>query len=162
MFWILNLDETAQQSVLSYALGYFIVAGILGYGVFRFRLDSDKTLTYQSGEEGSLSDNGVVDILKDKENVLWIGTNRNLNKLDDISNTFQYFPQGYTSKNLVVKKLLNDRENNIWFSTGNGIYRLNAGQSSIVHYTVENGLHSDEFVNKSGTATSANLSTHPL
>lgn len=142
---ILTIGEDRHQ---------FIIVGILGYGIFRFSLESNKTLTYQAGTEGSLSDNGVVDILKDNENVLWIGTNSKLNKLDDISNTFQYFPRGYTTKNLVVKKLLNDQENNIWFSTGNGIYRLDAGQSSIAHYTIENGLHSDEFVNKSGFASS--------
>lgn len=130
----------------------FVVVGLLGHGLFRFRLDSEKTQAYQSGSEGGLSDNNIVDTLKDKENVLWVATGSSLNQLNDISNTFSYFPQDNSLKNLAIKKLLADNENNIWFSTANGVYRLNVSRTGIVHYTTKDGLHADEFVTKAGVA----------
>ncbi|MDC0603417.1 hypothetical protein OAP14_10430 [Aliiglaciecola sp.] len=132
----------------------FIVVAIVGFGIFRFSPDSEKFSTYRSGDMGDLHGNGVIDLLVDNTNTLWVATDNKLNQLDDIANIFHYFPQQQRSKSLAIKAMLNDTNNHIWFSSADGIYQLNTSTNSIDHYTSSNGLHGDQFVNKSGFATS--------
>ncbi|WP_100656661.1 two-component regulator propeller domain-containing protein [Alteromonas flava] len=131
----------------------FINVAVLGSGVLRFRLDSERRLVFQAGQEGDLSSNNIVDMIRDNENTLWVATDNKLNKLDDISNTFQYFPQDSRIQNLALKKVLADVNNAIWFSTANGIYQLNSQRTQLEHFTSDNGLHADQFVIKSGFAS---------
>ncbi|WP_100644511.1 ligand-binding sensor domain-containing protein [Alteromonas facilis] len=128
----------------------FVTIGVMGVGVVRFRLDSEKHLHYRAGGDGDLNSSNIVDITLDNDSTLWVATDNKLNELDDISNTFRYFPQDERLANLAVKRVLADKNNNIWFSTANGIYQLNVQRTALEHYTTKHGLHGAQFVMKSG------------
>ena len=80
---------------------------------------------------GSVSSNGIYDLLLGSENMLWVATyGGGLNKMNLTTNWFQNIAHRINDPNSInhnfTRSILEDREGNIWFGTKKGVSILNA------------------------------------
>jgi len=79
----------------------------------------------------SLSSNSVMNMFKDNSNILWLGTNNGISKLNPAKNKFFHFNVRPWQKNWLhsgyIFGMTEDKNNNLWIGTfnGEGIYILN-------------------------------------
>ncbi len=94
----------------------------------------------------SLSNNTILSLYEDDDDILWVGTfGGGLNQFDASNNTFRSFTQKDELPNDVIYGILGDSKKNLWLSTNHGIARFNT-QSTVVNKFDENdGLQSNEF-----------------
>jgi diguanylate cyclase (GGDEF)-like protein len=103
------------------------------------RLDDDGALRSFASEEG-LSRRSVRALLRDREGVLWIGTDLGLNRLKD--GRFTAFTQEDGLSHDVVVSLLEDRDGSLWIGTdGGGLNRRRDG--AFASFTSRDGLSND-------------------
>ena len=86
-------------------------AGIFVYN--KNRLIS--TLYYHiENKPQSLTNNHVNCLLEDKQNRLWLGTNRGISRYDRTSGQWKHFFQEEKNDNAVILSLFQDKEGNVW------------------------------------------------
>lgn len=117
---------------------------ILMYGGGLDILDLNENKFYhfnhQPNDTKSLSSDLARVFLKTKDNQIWIGTERGLNKVK-IDN--QGFPESFETflQYEKIYSLQEDSKSNIWLGTfTNGLYRLNPKNNSFIHFTTADGL----------------------
>lgn len=77
-------------------------------------------------ENGSNPNNFVTDILVDSQNRTWIGTNAQINKVDELTGLYQ--PVIIEGQDEVqVYKVFEDSKQNIWIGTNKGLFRHSQG-----------------------------------
>ena len=116
-------------------------------GVNLFEISSNKFVDLKSLDKNlTLSNNDVLCLVDDKKNNLWVGTSYGLNRFitkKPYSNVD--YSESKKFVNNTIHGILEDKQNNIWMSTNYGILYLDTKTEKITHYTVDNGLHSNEF-----------------
>jgi len=102
--------------------------GTQGGGLYIIDLANDKALQFQSmyNNPGSLSNNSITAILKDKSGVYWIGTNDGINKYDPTMQLFAHYQKDPGNPNSLqynfVSSFCESSDGNIWIGTfGQGI-----------------------------------------
>ncbi|RYY57391.1 MAG: hybrid sensor histidine kinase/response regulator [Chitinophagaceae bacterium] len=99
--------------------------------------------------EGSLSNNDVLSLHRDKNNRLWIGTSYGLNWLE-ASEAGKPYPQfgklttGQGLPNNTIHAIEEDSAGQIWISSNKGLACINS-QAKISFYQAADGLQSNEF-----------------
>ncbi|HNL39413.1 MAG TPA: ATP-binding protein, partial [Saprospiraceae bacterium] len=109
---------------------------------YTYRLWSSNT------EEGrSLSDKQVNFIQDDPDDpdVIWIGTQHGLNRLDNKTGSIRQFKQTDGWPNDVICGVLKGRGPQLWVSTYYGLIELNTRTFQWRHFTIAHGLPANEF-----------------
>lgn len=122
--------------------------GTSGGGLCKFDETTGKFTSYMKdpNDPNSLNNNRVMSILEDSKGRLWIGTSGGgLSKFDRVKNSFESYTQKNGLSSAVVYGILEDNSNNLWLSTDNGIFKFNIDNESFAHFTIEDGLQSQEF-----------------
>ncbi len=82
-------------------------------------------------DTNSLSSNSVSSVFKDHSGILWITTEKGLNKFDKRINKFTHFPQDPTNADSTSNAfgwgsiMTEDEEGNLWIATTKGLKKLN-------------------------------------
>ena len=100
---------------------------------------------------GSISENYISNIYKDRSGNLWIGTyNTGLNVWKDVQEDMAlYFPNpsANTSKGKIVSDIASDASGNIWFCTEDGyLNRLNPQSHEMSNFVIDPGLHMNDLI----------------
>ncbi|MEI9957126.1 MAG: two-component regulator propeller domain-containing protein [Ferruginibacter sp.] len=92
----------------------------------------------QINEENGLSDNHVTCVLKDKQGLVWIGTEDGLNLLDGSSiKVFKHRDKDSTTlTNDYIKDIKEDTEGNIWIATSLGLNCYNKKLQYFFNYSL--------------------------
>lgn len=99
----------------------------------------------------SLTNNEVNTILEDSNHFLWFGTEGGgLCKLSKDKKTMTSFTTKDGLPSNFVLKILEDNKKTLWISTARGLANFNPVNNSIITYTKDNGLLSDQFNYNSG------------
>jgi ligand-binding sensor domain-containing protein/signal transduction histidine kinase len=78
---------------------------------------------------------------KDKDDVIWIGTQIGLFRYDKKSDNINSFGENNPGNNIVqIDAITADNEDNLWISTESGLYMLNRKRDHVSHYGKEYGL----------------------
>jgi ligand-binding sensor domain-containing protein/signal transduction histidine kinase len=76
---------------------------------------------------------------KDRDGILWIGTEDGLNRFDPATERFQrYFHDPLDSASICsngITSLCEDRSGNLWIGTEQGLDKLEPGKQGFIHYT---------------------------
>ena len=103
---------------------WFATGGKSGYGVGLVRYKDEVFTTL--GEKEGLSDQSIFHAFKDREGIVWLATNRGLNKLQ------KSFITSYSQKDGLlrpeVNPLFRDSNNDIWIGTTGGINLFTNGK----------------------------------
>jgi len=120
-------------------------------GLSRLNTRNRTITTYSAfGYEGSLSNNDVLSLYRDKKNRLWIGTSYGLNMIDerdmDVDQPqFKRFNSLSGLPNNTIHAIAEDGFGAIWVSTNKGLAKINPLDLSIIRYPESDGLLSNEF-----------------
>ncbi len=108
--------------------------------------NDDKWKLYQTGANGNLPSNDVNCIAKDKDGILWVGTNKGIALIQCISEVFtaqgcnavlpivqQDQFAGYLFQNEVVQCIAVDGANRKWIGTKNGAWLISSGGEKIIY-----------------------------
>ncbi|MCB1045420.1 MAG: hypothetical protein KDC35_20930 [Acidobacteria bacterium] len=115
--------------------------GSAGQGLFHLVGSTVHVLDASRG----LSSPIVTSVLKDYKDRIWVGTyGAGLNLFHPSSDTFESLTTYDGLANNVVYGLLSDGVY-LWMSTNRGLTRLHTDTKEMLHYTVSDGLQSNEF-----------------
>jgi Two component regulator propeller len=108
--------------------------------------NDDKWKLYQTGGNGNLPSNDVNSITKDKDGILWVGTNKGIALIQCVSDVFtgqgcaavlpivqQDQFAGYLFQNEVVQCIAVDGANRKWIGTKNGAWLISSGGEKIIY-----------------------------
>lgn len=103
---------------------------------------------FEKGDQYTLSDNLVYDILLDSNNRLWVATNNGLNLLKPDTNQFKVFKSvkgDYTQlASDTARVLFEDSKGRIWIGTvGGGLSYFNEDTQTFTTYIENNGMPSN-------------------
>jgi signal transduction histidine kinase/DNA-binding response OmpR family regulator/ligand-binding sensor domain-containing protein len=100
--------------------------------------------------EGSLSNNDVLSLYRDRQQRLWVGTSYGLNCLEEKAFTgetpvFKKLTTATGLPNNTIHAIEEDAAGVIWVSTNKGLARVDPGALAITYYQQVDGLQSNEF-----------------
>ncbi|MCU7495690.1 MAG: GGDEF domain-containing protein [Ignavibacteria bacterium] len=124
--------------------------GTLGGGLncFDKNTGSFKRFQFERGKANVLSNNYVWTIMEDHidgRDVLWIGTNDGLNKMDLGNNSVTVYKEKDGLPNSVIYGILKDNKNDLWLSTNKGISKFDLKRKTFRNYSPGDGLQSYQF-----------------
>ncbi len=140
---VLYYDESNNQ----------ILTGTEGGGLNVVSLDENhfpqKIDVYKKTENsGSISNNYVRSIIKDKEENTWIGTYEGLNKMIRDSSgllSFQSFTKKDGLPNNMIQLIVEDNNHCLWIGTNGGLSQFIPEEKRFINYTASDGIQSKEF-----------------
>jgi ligand-binding sensor domain-containing protein len=100
---------------------------------------------HDDDDKNSISNNRVRCIHESQPGVLWIGTERGLNKLNPKTAEFRCFFEKDGLPSDVIYSILGDSSGNIWISTMKGLARFDTSINSFETYDFGDGLQDNEF-----------------
>ncbi len=135
---IFGINEDSQ--------GNLWVAALDG-GLNRWHRESDTFFNISSDDEGGLTIDVLISLFVDSNDIVWVGTESGLNKVDFRSES-DYDVQQYTKdsedpaalQSNVINQIYEDSEGSIWVATGAGLSLFNAETESFTTYDKLSGL----------------------
>ncbi|MCX2983261.1 hybrid sensor histidine kinase/response regulator [Halieaceae bacterium IMCC14734] len=122
-----------------------------GLNRYDYDVGSFDSFGHNKADYKSLSNDIVYSVYEDDDSRLWVGTaGGGLNMWEpfdrkrSISN-FHHFQQNIELPSGTVYAIQGDDQGNIWLSTTGGITRLDFLTNDVKHYTVRDGLQSNDF-----------------
>tara|TARA_R110000868_G_scaffold368227_1_gene631195 strand:- start:20876 stop:23758 length:2883 start_codon:yes stop_codon:yes gene_type:complete len=128
-----------------------ILVATEGEGLFIY--DSEKSdslvpLTRLIPESSMVLTLPIWDLFLDAENLIWIGTNQGLFKLDIDKSTL--FPISLNAlKNRVIFSIQEDEKGNLWMGTEKGLIRFNPIIEEILEFNKSDGVNNVEYNRRS-------------
>jgi len=121
-------------------------------GVSRFDPSTGRFINYRLGPDESASlAYSVSAIHRDRSRTLWLGTwGGVLSRFDDKTNTFvNYTPDWRDPHRLQggsIGAIHEDRAGTLWLASGLGLYRFNRQDGTVIRYTENQGLPSNDIM----------------
>lgn len=126
--------------------------GTSGSGVNRLDPERYRFFRYQYSPTiaGSLGFGAINSIFQTEDGSVWIGTTGSLNKLIDITDTFEHFSskEGMTSSS--IKVILADQYGDLWMSTNAGLTQYKLSTDFFVNHDQRTSTNSNQFLRGSG------------
>lgn len=139
------IEEIYEDSKGMYWLGEYISGTLI-----KINPKDRSVITYDKFNDNTKKNsiNTIRSITEDKNNNLWIGSNKGLIKFNiDTERYHVYTEKDGLSSNTVYGVMIDD-EGNPWMSTNNGISNLNLKTNKFKNLSSTDGLQSNEFNGK--------------
>jgi len=131
--------------------GQNLIVGCRFGGLSLFNKKTERFTTLKAfSYTGSLSNNDVLSLYKDKTNRIWVGTSFGLNwiqeaELNQEKPVFRKLNVEHGLPNNTIHAINEDNSGNIWVSTNKGLAKINPVSTQIIQFKEADGLQSDEF-----------------
>lgn len=121
-----------------------------GSGLFRLNFDNGNWQHYSkhASSTSKLDSDNIFCLAQDSsryENILWIGTNRGMLRLDYKNGQIKSYNRNSGWPDNVVYGILPDAHDNLWASTNNGLVFFNPESEKHFVYTKNDGIQHNEF-----------------
>lgn len=117
-------------------------------GLSRYEPDSDSFSNWRSLPEdpSTLAHGNIMDLYDDGAGHLWIATyGGGLDRLHMASGRIEHFTRRNGLPSAAIYSVLADHHGDFWLSSNQGLSRFDPDRKTIVNYTVDDGLQSNEF-----------------
>ena len=116
-------------------------------GLGRFIIETNQFIEYlPNSADLTALPRGDVHAIYQLEDVVWVGSNDGLSRLDLDDGTFSRFGKESGLPNTAVRAILADESGQLWLSTFKGLLRFDPQQGEAVrNYEVADGLPSNDF-----------------
>jgi len=98
-------------------------------------LDRFEHFVYHDSSSNCISSNQVNSITSDASGIMWIGTNRGVNRFDPATRSFQWFQHDSNTPSSIssdtVSEVFIDRDNRLWIGTNEGLDYMNPASGLI-------------------------------
>lgn len=147
---ILNTQDFLINALYEDVEGLIWVGTDSGLAAFKPEDDTEYLFTAELDNAKSISNNYIQVIYEDTQGVLWIGTGDGLNKLNlnrgnIAESSFQQFTESDGIVNDSIYGIQSGSDDSLWLSTSFGIILFNSANNTTKHFTVKDGLQSNEF-----------------
>lgn len=124
-----------------------IWAGTNGDGLYFVNSKTGKISEWTHKDENSpLHDNFITCLYEDKEGTIWVGTNNNgIQYFDAERKNLLTFKNAIFPEKSCICSINGDKEGNMWISSSMGLYRYSPKDKSMVKFSVEDGLPTNQF-----------------
>lgn len=141
------------QDIQKHETAFYIATE--GDGVFVHQLESESMEPLEKfiGNARQLQTIPIWDLYKSADNLIWIGTNRGLYKLDVENSDLSFISAETSLENTVIFSIQEDDSQNLWLGTEKGIMRYSRETKEVIHYSKSDGVLNVEFNRKSSTKT---------
>jgi len=149
------LPDTANPKSLSNSTVFSIYGDKSGniwlatdYGINKYDPVADGFVHYvhQPNDENSVIHNEILSFCEDSQGNFWIGTyGKGLDKFNPQTGKFTHFTHIGQLSTAVIYGILEDESGILWMSTNEGIVKFNPATEEIKHFSIEDGLQSNEF-----------------
>lgn len=141
-------NTTSVRFIIDRRNSDYMWIGTFGGGLDRFDRKSEtfKHYVHSPIDSSSILSNTVFDILQDRDNRIWVGTDRGLSLLDENGTSFTHFSRenGYPFNSVVI--ILEDNNGDFWLATNRGLLQFDPQEKQVKKiYTEADGLHSHEY-----------------
>ncbi len=128
----------------------------MGSGVFRYIPATGEVTHFVEGiKENTLSSNSVSSITEDHRGQIWFSTDRGgVCVFNKEYNEFRRYSIEQGLPDNVAYKIVEDKYHRLWFGTNKGLVKLDPQSGSVMVFTKDNGLPSNQFNYNSGYMTS--------
>lgn len=116
--------------------------GSLDNGLFLYNRSMERFDNFKSNDTCSncISSNQVLSITSDSSGIMWIATNRGLNRYDPVSDSFRWFQRDKNNNSSLssdtIQEVFIDRDNRLWLGTFRGLDYLNLKSGQIANYSL--------------------------
>jgi ligand-binding sensor domain-containing protein/signal transduction histidine kinase len=125
------------------------------YGLNRYDGYKFKLFVHDAGRTNSLAGTFISALFKDRSGMLWIGSNRFLDKLDPTTEVFTHYQVEPDDPAGTIIHISQDRAGMLWLATGTGLDRFDPKTGQVRRYRRASGLSSNDVQwsveDKSGT-----------
>ena len=138
--------STNVQSITELKNGKLLLGNNNGdlFSFDRYTKQYERILTAQYSDS-SVSFSNIHSILESQSDIIWLGTDHGLHRLDLKTNSLKsYYTDSGLSNNMIYGLLL-DKEGKIWCSTNYGLSVYCPKDNVFLNYTHLDGLQSNEF-----------------
>jgi ligand-binding sensor domain-containing protein/signal transduction histidine kinase len=99
-------------------------------------------------EQDTTSIGGLVvnTLYQASDDVIWVGMQRSLDKLNPASNTFSHLGLTNGLANSNVKGIIEDNDGRLWLSTGKGISKFDTNEATFTNFTDKKGVKGNVFL----------------
>jgi ligand-binding sensor domain-containing protein len=109
------------------------------WGLGLFHLDSDvkliKHYRHNGEDKNSLSDDRIQVVMRDKQGILWIGTENGLSSFNENENQWTPFNRTLTGNNVQGQAFVESTAGDIWIGTWFGLNRISADRKTVTFFT---------------------------
>ncbi len=122
-----------------------------GTGANRLDPGRSKFFHYNANSTGgdTLLSFNIYDIFQSADGTMWFGGSNSLDKLDDVTDTFDHFTRSDGLANSNIRAIIEDDFGDLWLSTDYGISQYKRTQKYFVNYLQQDGLHDNHFFQRS-------------
>ncbi len=141
-------EMMATMDIVQTSNGDIWLGGTTGIAVYRQSEEKWEHYQYEPNNRQSLSGNDVLSMFEDSRGILWIGTSKGLNKVNQTNNGAIYFDRITKEEGLpnnTIYGILEDNQKQLWLSTNLGIVQFSDNTQSMKSYRQIDGISSDEF-----------------
>lgn len=151
---IFQHSATVPDSISSNAITYLyednrgrIWVGTQDKGVNRLDPGRTKFFHYQNvpSRPTSLSAGPIYTIHQSVEGAMWIGTSTSLNKLIDVTDTFELFKNRDDLASSNIKAILEDSFGDLWISTNAGLAQFKRHQNFFINHDQSQSVIENQF-----------------
>ena len=118
-----------------------------GMVLYNRDLESFTKYTHSGSSTNCLSSNMVYSIASDSSGIMWIGTDRGLNRFDPVTGSFSWVQrQGSTSPALssdTINKVFIDDQNRLWIGSNDGLDYMDLRTEEIIPLDIFSGVQTD-------------------
>ncbi|MEM8932264.1 MAG: two-component regulator propeller domain-containing protein [Acidobacteriota bacterium] len=107
-------------------------------GLLRFRPETGEIEQFARGMEGGPSADRIHDLFLDRDDVLWVATDRGLDRWRD--GGLEPFPARGVLPGRAMLSIVDDVDGYLWVGTDNGLARVDPRNDSVRAYTTDDGL----------------------
>ena len=111
-----------------------------GYGLDRYDGYKFKVFVQDLRQPNSIGGNLISALFKDRSGMLWVASNRFLDKLDPTTEKFTHYQVEPDTSAGAVVHISQDRAGMLWLASGTGLHRFDPTTGQIRHY--RSGLNS--------------------
>jgi signal transduction histidine kinase/ligand-binding sensor domain-containing protein/DNA-binding response OmpR family regulator len=156
---VVSINESQILSRNSYitclledSQGTIWVTSVYGLGIIKAKddLSFECTDLFHTEDTNSISSNTLLSIFEDSRKRMWFGTSdKGLNLYDRNTKSFTHISKSNGLASNTIQGILEDDEGQLWISTNRGISRLNYESMTVMNFSQEDGLCSNEFYSRS-------------
>jgi signal transduction histidine kinase len=124
-----------------------------GLGKYNVNTHEFIHFTNDPDDQKSISGNTVYYVHEQSDSILWVGTDKGLNKFNRNTQLFTHYRSFRNDFICAIYRIYHDRENNLWLSGDCGIIKFDIKTLESTLYNKTDGLPSTEFNTTAGCIT---------